>query len=139
MVLKRASQPWRPARITERNPTLPIYAALVDSGHLDGWVIVDAEGRWRAVLDPRITELGREYLEQFWDDSVKERPLMKIGKVLGRVGVSFALILVLVAFSKTRDGRARGKESSAKPPPEIVTQIGSSFRPCGVCGLPPLE
>src|SRR5437868_4529185 len=47
-----------------------VCAELIDSGHLDGWVTLGADGKPHRITSIQITASGREYLESFEDEMV---------------------------------------------------------------------
>lgn len=135
-VLKRARASGLPPRIGPENPELPIYVALVESGHLDGWV-TEIETKVCAVLDARVTPLGEEFVDQF--EGILRDPLWH---TLRRpawlvAGMALALGLLLILVSACQGGNSRVVEISSE----------TTHRPCGssplqifgVCGLPPVE
>lgn len=134
-VLKRARTHGLPPRLGPQDPELPICVALVESGHLDGWVTVK-EATVCAVLDARITPLGEEFLEQF--DGILKEPLWR---TLRRptwlvAGTALVLGLLILLVSACQGGNSRLIEFSLEkshPPHQSTPRI------FGVCGLPPVE
>jgi hypothetical protein len=137
-LLKRASQKGLPARIGPRNPELSVCAELVDSGHLDGWVIVEDQ-KLREILHANITPLGEEYLEQFngvqnnslWNPAPRSPSRLLVG-----LGLLLTVVLLLISVCQGRDGQI------VDAPSEPTTYQHSAFsspRLFGVCGAPPVE
>lgn len=145
-VLRRASRRRPPARIGAKHPELSIYAELVDTEHLDGWVTIGADGKPLNVLNARITCEGEEYLEQFDESTVPATvvlsALFRPRQLLGGLGSACALMVVLFFGFKMRENPAHAEEKSAEPLQEIIAprQTSPSVETFfGVCGIPPVK
>ena len=142
-VLRLASRRGLPARITRKSPDLLIYAELVDSGHLDGWVTLGSDSQPVTVLNAAITPLGWEYLDEFEEIHVPthlaSRPSSRLRRLPAAqwfrgLGAFVVLVTILFLACKYEDsGRGNEGDSAAHK------QTGrSSPMFYGVCGMPPV-
>ena len=147
-VLRRASRQRLPARIGPGNSDLLICAELVESGHLDGWVTVGANGEPQTVVDARITFEGEEYLEQFEEINIPNPPVLhhsvlRPRQLLGGLVSLFVFMVVVFSVNKTKETPAQAEERGIA---QQLHEIGahpqnnaSSKTVFGVCGIPPIE
>lgn len=80
---------------------------LIDSGQLEGWVTLGADGTPLKITDVRITALGREYLEMFEDEIPCSPPLFQRQVFWLAKGCAVAALLVgLIALVPETDMHA---------------------------------
>jgi hypothetical protein len=100
-ILGRAQRRRLPRLLQSDDPEMLACAEMIDSGELDGCVILGSDGAPKKVLGACITELGREFLEQFETETVAPAGLVQRRQLIRGFGFATILISLLVAFPKT--------------------------------------
>lgn len=141
-----------PNKITETDRELKIYADLVESGLLDGWITVGRTGEPLKVVSLKITPDGEDFLEDHGEPEVLAPVLTKdncslVGCVAGYLLV-LSLFVVIQCGAQFKGVTKHGDDSNFAHSQELTGLDDfqkhfqkSHFADCtfGVCGIPPSE
>lgn len=114
-ILSRARRRKLPALIGCDCPEMMACAELIDSGELDGCVILGSDDQPQKISRAYITESGREYLEQFESETVSLFVLAHTRRLVRGFGFAAIFICLLVAFPKTNKSGERVSRATITP------------------------
>lgn len=106
-ILARANRRRLPSLIDCDDPEMIACANLIDSGELDGCVILGADGKPQKVSRAYITASGQEFLEQFETETLSPFALAQTHRLIRGFGFAAIFICLLVAFPKTNKSGER--------------------------------